>query len=110
MRSEGYSSCFVCMCVCLSVGAAHAILAERAIKSIMKDTIVLNIRFAAIFIKWRFSFKIGVSPVHNTSHSYAARRRAPRPCSQCLVLSGSERDVRPTAPLKRALVMYYMPI
>ena len=49
MRSEGYSSClvcvYVCMCVCLS---AHAILAVRAIKSIMKDTIVLSVRFAAI--------------------------------------------------------------
>ena len=39
------------MCVCLS---GHAILAVRAIKSIMKDTIVLSVRFAAI-LKWRFS-------------------------------------------------------
>ena len=38
-RSEGYSSCLVCVCVCLS---AHAILAVRAIKSIMKDTIVAS--------------------------------------------------------------------
>ena len=37
--------------VCLS---GHAILAVRAIKSIMKDTIVLSVRFAAI-LKWRFS-------------------------------------------------------
>ena len=37
--------------VCLS---GHAILAVRAIKSIMKDTIVLSARFAAI-LKWRFS-------------------------------------------------------
>ena len=53
MRSEGYSSCLVCMyvSVCLS---AHAILALHSIKSIMKDTIVLSIRFAAI-LKWRFS-------------------------------------------------------
>ena len=36
---------YVCLSVCLS---AHAILAVRAIKSIMKDTIVLNVRFAAI--------------------------------------------------------------
>ena len=42
---------YVCMCVCLS---AHAILAECAIKSIMKDTIVLSIGFAAI-LKWCFS-------------------------------------------------------
>ena len=53
MRSEGYSSCLVCVSVCLS---AHAILAVRAIKStctcITKDTIVLSVRFAAI-IKWR---------------------------------------------------------
>ena len=41
----------VCLCVCLS---GHAILAVRAIKSIMKDTIVLSVRFAAM-LKWRFS-------------------------------------------------------
>ena len=41
----------VVSCVCLS---PHAILAVRAIKSIMKDTIVLSIRFAAI-LKWLFS-------------------------------------------------------
>ena len=46
-----YVCMYVCVCVCLS---AHAILAVRAIKSIMKDTIVLSIRFAAI-LKWRFS-------------------------------------------------------
>ena len=51
MRSEDYSSCLVCVSVCLS---AHAILAVRAIKSITKDTIVLSIRFAAI-LKWHFS-------------------------------------------------------
>ena len=51
MCSEGYSSCLVCVSVCLS---AHAILAVRAIKSITKDTIVLSIRFAAI-LKRRFS-------------------------------------------------------
>ena len=51
MRSEGYSSCLVCVSVCLS---AHAILAVRAIKSITKDTIMLSVRFAAI-LKWRFS-------------------------------------------------------
>ena len=36
MHSEGYSGCPVCVCVsvCLS---AHAILAVRTIKSIMKD-------------------------------------------------------------------------
>ena len=48
MCSEGYSSCLVCVCV-----SAHAILAVRAIKSIMKD-IVLSVRFAAI-LNWRFS-------------------------------------------------------
>ena len=55
MRREGYSSCLVylsvCMYVCLSV---HAILAVHAIRSIMKDAIVLSIRFAAI-LKRRFS-------------------------------------------------------
>ena len=41
----------VCLSVCLS---GHAILAVRAIKIIMKDTIVLSVRFAAI-LNWRFS-------------------------------------------------------
>ena len=43
MRREGYSR-LVCMYVC----HAHAILAVRAIKSVTKDTVVLNVRFAAI--------------------------------------------------------------
>ena len=48
----GLSFCLsVCLSVCLS---GHAILAVRAIKSIMKDTIVLSVRFVAI-LKWRFS-------------------------------------------------------
>ena len=47
MHSEGYSSCLVCVCVCVCL-STHAILAVRAIKSIMKATIVLSIRFAAI--------------------------------------------------------------
>ena len=40
----------VCLCVCLSVrrASAHAILAIHAIKSTMKDTIVLRVRFVAI--------------------------------------------------------------
>ena len=44
MRREGYSSRLVCMYVC----HAHAILAVRVIKSVTKDTVVLNVRFAAI--------------------------------------------------------------
>ena len=44
MCREGYSSRLVCMYVC----HAHAILAVCAIKSVTKDTIVLNVRFAAI--------------------------------------------------------------
>ena len=36
---------YACVCVCLS---AHAILAARVIKSVTKDTVVLNVRFAAI--------------------------------------------------------------
>ena len=51
MRREGYSSCLVCMYVCLS---EHAILAVRAIRSITKDAILLSVRFAAI-LKRRFS-------------------------------------------------------
>ena len=59
MRSEGYSSCLVCVSVCTYVRmyvclSAHAILAVRAIKSITKDAIVLSVSFAAI-LKWRFS-------------------------------------------------------
>ena len=42
----------VVSCVCLYV-RTHAILAVRAIRSITKDAIVLNVRFAAI-LKWRF--------------------------------------------------------
>ena len=38
----------VVSCVCLS---AHVILAVRAIRSIMKDAIVLSVRFTAI-LKW----------------------------------------------------------
>ena len=45
------SRVFVCVSVCLS---AHAILAVHAIRSITKDAIMLNVRFAAIF-KWCFS-------------------------------------------------------
>ena len=44
--AEGYSSRLVC--VCMYVCHAHAILAVRAIKSVTKDTVVLNVRFAAI--------------------------------------------------------------
>ena len=36
---------YVCVCVRLS---ANAIMAVRAIKSVTKDTVVLNVRFAAI--------------------------------------------------------------
>ena len=55
MRSEGYSSCLMCVSVCLSVClSANAILTVRAIKSITKDTIVLSVRFAEI-LKWCFS-------------------------------------------------------
>ena len=38
----------LCVCVCMYVCHAHAILAVRAIKSVTKDTVVLNVRFAAI--------------------------------------------------------------
>ena len=48
------------MCVCLS---AHAILAVRAIKSVTKDTAVLNVRFAAIIIIMAFFFKLSYSKV-----------------------------------------------
>ena len=41
----------VCVSVCLS---AHTILEVHSIKSIMKDTIVLSVRFVAI-LKTRFS-------------------------------------------------------
>ena len=57
MRSEGYSSCLVCVSVCMYwyvCLSAHATLPVRTIKSITKDVIVLSVRFAAI-LKWRFS-------------------------------------------------------
>ena len=38
----------VVLCVCIYVCHAHAILAVRTIKSVTKDTVVLNVRFAAI--------------------------------------------------------------
>ena len=49
----------VCVCVCLY---AHAILVVRAIKSVTKDTVVLNVRFAAI-LYWRFFLKLSYSKV-----------------------------------------------
>ena len=53
--TKGYCSYFVCLSLCVSVClSAHAILAVRAINSIMKDSILLSVRFAAIS-KWRFS-------------------------------------------------------
>ena len=61
MRREGYSSCLVCVSVCMYALVCmyiclseHAILAVRAIGSITKDAIVLSVRFAAI-LKRRFS-------------------------------------------------------
>ena len=71
MRSEGYSSCLVCVCVCVYVCvclyvlyvclSAHAILAVCAIRSITKDAIERcmrqicgNIKMA-FFLKWSYS-------------------------------------------------------
>ena len=59
MRREGYSSCLVCVSVCLS---EHAILAVRAVRSITKDAIVLSVRFAAI-LKKAFFLKLSYSKV-----------------------------------------------
>ena len=42
---------------------AHAILAVRAIKSVTKDTVVLNVRFAAIIIIMAFFLKLSYSKV-----------------------------------------------
>ena len=58
---QTYSSCLVCVYVCLS---AHVILAIRAIRSITKDAIVLTVRFAAILnIKMAFFLKLSYSKV-----------------------------------------------
>ena len=38
----------------------------------------------------------------------ATHRAAPHPCSQCLVLSGSERDVRLTTPLISTCISYVL--
>ena len=54
MCSEGYSSYLLCVSV-------HAILTVRAIKSIMKDIVMLSVRFAAI-VNWLF-LKIVLSKV-----------------------------------------------
>ena len=61
MRSAGYSNYLVCVCLYVYL-SAHAILAVNAIRSITKDTIVLNVRFAAIF-KMAFSLKLSYSKV-----------------------------------------------
>ena len=62
MHSEGFRIVLcVSLCVCLP---GHAILAVRAIKSIMKD-IVISIRFVAI-LKWRFSLN---SLIQKLEHS-----------------------------------------
>ena len=53
-----YVCVYVCVCVCLS---AHAILEVRAIKSVTKDTVVLNVRFAAIL--YGVFFKLSHSKV-----------------------------------------------
>ena len=53
----------VVLCVCMYVCHAHAILAVRAIKSVTKDTVVLNVRFAAIIIIMAFFFKLSYSKV-----------------------------------------------
>ena len=60
----------LCVCVCLS---AHAILAVRAIKRITKDTIVLNVRFAAI-LKWCFSLNCLIQKLE---HFYLPRQGRP---------------------------------
>ena len=62
MRSEGYSSCPVCVCVCLSV-RPHAILAVRVITSKTKDTIVLSIGFEAIVKRRTFFLNMSGSKV-----------------------------------------------
>ena len=55
MRREGYSSCLVCVSVCMYVGP-HTLFWQYAqlYRSITKDAIVLSARFAAI-LKRRFS-------------------------------------------------------
>ena len=54
---------YVCVSVCLYVCLSeHAILAVRAIRSIMKDAIMLSVRFAAI-LKRRVFFNLSYSKV-----------------------------------------------
>ena len=72
MRSEGYSSCPVCVCVCVFV-CLQAILAVRAITSKSKDTIMLNIEFGEK-LKGYFSFKC---LVRKLEHFYLPRQRQP---------------------------------
>ena len=66
------------MCVCLSVClSGHAILAVSVIKSIMKDSIMLSIRCAAI-LQWRVFFNITLRTLtlkdHLESNKYAAKK------------------------------------
>ena len=73
---------YVCLSVCLS---AHAILAVHAIKSIMKDTIVLSLRFAAI-LKWRFSLNCLIRKLERLLRTSAGATSLVDAYSTCNVL------------------------
>ena len=63
----------VCVCVCVFVCmSAHAILAVRTIKSVTKDIVVLNIRFAAIIIIMTFFLKFSYSKIRASTSAAAA--------------------------------------
>ena len=47
--AERVTTVVLCVCVCVCMSHAHAILAVRAIKSVTRDTVMLNVRFAAIY-------------------------------------------------------------
>ena len=54
VTTDLYTVVVLRVCVCVVCPSAHAILAVHVIKSIMKDTVVLSVKFTAILIRFCF--------------------------------------------------------